>query len=76
MMSVIADSDMYILAGPLVLTFFISYAVADMFMDVFEIAILTILHCFVADEEMFNGRARYAQGDLTQWIDKNAATNG
>jgi hypothetical protein len=54
-----------------VVIFFISYVMADMFMDVFEIAIVAILHCFIADEEM-HGRARYASGGLSSWVDKNA----
>ena len=65
------EDDVYSYAGPLVLIFFIAYVLADMFMDVFEIAIVAILHCFVADEEM-NGTARYATGGLSSWVDKNA----
>jgi hypothetical protein len=57
------------------LIFVVSYVVADMFMDVFEIGILAILHCFVADEEMFGGRPRYAEGGLTAWVDQNGAAN-
>jgi hypothetical protein len=45
-----------------------------MFMDVFEISILAILHCFVADEEMFGGQPRHAEGGLTLWVDKNGGT--
>jgi hypothetical protein len=66
------EKDLYSVGGPLVLIFFISYVVSDMFMDVFEIAIMAILHCFVADEEMFDGRPRYAEGALTAWVNKNA----
>eukprot|EP00339_Tiarina_fusa_P022379 CAMPEP_0116997142 /NCGR_PEP_ID=MMETSP0472-20121206/690_1 /TAXON_ID=693140 ORGANISM="Tiarina fusus, Strain LIS" /NCGR_SAMPLE_ID=MMETSP0472 /ASSEMBLY_ACC=CAM_ASM_000603 /LENGTH=659 /DNA_ID=CAMNT_0004695951 /DNA_START=143 /DNA_END=2118 /DNA_ORIENTATION=+ len=57
-----AEVELYSYAGPVILIFIITYFVADMFMDVFEIGILTILHCFVADEEMFGGHARYAEG--------------
>jgi hypothetical protein len=67
------EIDLYSYAGPVLLIFVISYFVADMFMDVFEIGILTILHCFVADEEMFGGQARYAEGGLSSWVDKNGA---
>ena len=65
------EIPLYSYAGPVVLIFISSYFVADMFMDVFEIGILTILHCFVADEEMFGGRARYAEGGLSDFVDKN-----
>lgn len=43
-----------------------------MFMDIFDISILCILHCFVADEEMF-GTARYAEGSLKDFVDKHGA---
>jgi choline transporter-like protein 2/4/5 len=65
------EIDLYSYAGPVVLIFIVSYFVADMFMAVFEIGILAILHCFVADEEMFGGQPRYAEGGLTSWVDKN-----
>ena len=64
------EIDLYSNAGPVVFIFIISYVMADMFMDVFEIGIMTILHCFVADEEMFGGTPRYAEGNLKAWIDK------
>jgi hypothetical protein len=63
--------ELWSYAGPVVIIFIISYFVADMFMDVFDISILCILHCFVADEEMFDGRARYADGSLKEFVDKH-----
>jgi hypothetical protein len=30
---------------------------------------LTILQCFIADEEMFSPAERYAQNDLKEWLD-------
>jgi len=59
-------------AGPVVTVFILSYFISDMSLGVFDLSILTVLHCFVADEEMFGGRARYADGSLNDWIDKNA----
>jgi len=67
------EVNLHSFAGPVVLIFIISWFVADMFMDVFEIGILAILHCFVADEEMFGGSPRYAERTLTRWVDKNGA---
>jgi hypothetical protein len=32
-----------------------SYFVGDKFLDIFDMNTTTILHCFVADEEMFEG---------------------
>lgn len=57
-------------AGPLVAVFFISYIMSDIFMGVFDMSISTILHCFVADEEMFHGE--YAEGPLRIWIDRHS----
>lgn len=64
------ELELWSYAGPVTIIFIISYFVADMFMDVFDMSILAILHCFVADEEMFGGRARFADGTLSEWIDK------
>ena len=65
------ELDLYSYAGPVTVIFIISYFVSDMFMDVFDYSILAILHCFVADEEMFDGRARYADGGLNDFVDKH-----
>lgn len=40
--------------------------------SVFDMGTTTILHCFIADEEMFDGDECYAEGQLKAWIDKNA----
>ena len=62
-----AEDEINHVAGPLVVIFFISYIVSDIFMDVFNMGIKSILHCFVADEEMFGGE--YADGSLVRFID-------
>lgn len=62
-----AEAEIHHVAGPLLVIFFISYIVSDIFMDVFNMSIKTILHCFVADEEMFGGE--YADGALIKFID-------
>jgi hypothetical protein len=69
------EVELWSYAGPVVMTFILSYFVADMFMDVFDISILCILHCFVADEEMFDGRARYADGSLKDFVNTHGGTN-
>lgn len=69
MSSLIAD-ELSNLWGPTVLIFLMSYFVSDMFLDVFEMGISTILQCFIADEEMFDGDECFAEGDLQLWIDK------
>ena len=62
-----AEDEINHVAGPLVVIFFISYIVSDIFMGVFNMGIKSILHCFVADEEMFGGD--YAEGSLVRFID-------
>uniref|UniRef100_A0A7S1VN07 Choline transporter-like protein n=2 Tax=Grammatophora oceanica TaxID=210454 RepID=A0A7S1VN07_9STRA len=61
--------ELYSVAGPVVVVFIISYFISDMFMDIFDMGISTILQCFVADEEMFDGDTCYAEGELQKWID-------
>ena len=65
-----ADKEINHVAGPLVAIFLISYIVSDIFMGIFDMSISTILHCFVADEEMFGGE--YADGALVRWIDQHS----
>jgi hypothetical protein len=58
---------------PTLLICFISYFTAEMFNEVFGMAISTILQCFVADEEMFEVSERFAEGDLAKVIGKTNA---
>eukprot|EP00520_Triparma_pacifica_P009555 CAMPEP_0118643798 /NCGR_PEP_ID=MMETSP0785-20121206/6584_1 /TAXON_ID=91992 /ORGANISM="Bolidomonas pacifica, Strain CCMP 1866" /LENGTH=738 /DNA_ID=CAMNT_0006535487 /DNA_START=75 /DNA_END=2291 /DNA_ORIENTATION=- len=58
---------------PTLLVCFISYFTAEMFNEVFGMAISTILQCFVADEEMFEVAERFAEGDLAKMIGKTNA---
>lgn len=60
--------DLYSVAGPLALIFALSYFVGDIFLDIFDMSTTTVLHCFVADEEMFDGDECYAEGKLREWI--------
>ena len=57
------------LTGPTVVIFFMAYFVGDMFLDIFEMSTATILQCFIADEEMFDGADNYAEGELRTWLD-------
>lgn len=68
-MNELIGDELNSLAGPTVIVFIISYFVGDMFLDVFDMGISTVLQCFVADEEMFDGDGCYAEGDLKKWID-------
>ena len=55
---------------PTLLVCFVSYFTAEMFNEVFGMAISTILQCFIADEEMFEPDQRFAEGDLAQTVSK------
>ena len=55
--------------GPMAIIFLCSYWISDMFFDVYDMAISTILQCFIADEEMFPD-AVYAEGSLQRWVEK------
>jgi hypothetical protein len=66
------DTGVSDIVAPLVITFFISYWVACMFLDIFAMGIETILFCFIADEEMFDPEHRFAEGELTELIHATA----
>lgn len=73
---VLKDSDtLYSYGGPILFIFCISYFVASMFMSVFDTGILTILHCFVADEEMFDEASRYTDKNFQRWVDRQQQKN-
>jgi len=63
------DNLIHSAAGPAALVFVFAYVVGDLFLDIFEMATETILQCFIADEEMFDGDSGYADGDLRKWFD-------
>lgn len=60
------------IVAPLVVTWFISYWVSAMFIDILSMGIETILFCFIADEEMFPPEERFAEGELTEMIHATA----
>uniref|UniRef100_A0A7S2EQ30 Choline transporter-like protein n=1 Tax=Trieres chinensis TaxID=1514140 RepID=A0A7S2EQ30_TRICV len=58
--------------GPVVLIAIIGYFVGGTFMSVFDMGITTVLHCYVADREMFGEDGEsYAEGKLKEWIDES-----
>ncbi len=61
--------ELYSIGGPCALIFIMSYFVGDMFLSIFDMSTSTVLHCFVADEEMFDGDECYAEGKLRDWLD-------
>jgi len=58
-----------LLYTPLLFTLLISWNMAGVFIEIFAMAISTILQCFVADEEMFPNN-RFADGNLSGCIKK------
>ena len=54
----------------MIVIFCISFFLASMFMGVFDTSILTILHCFAADEEMFEENSKYTDKNFRKWIDE------
>ena len=73
----IGSSNVNGLVGPLVVVFVLSFFIANIFVEVFSMAISTILVCYCADEEMFPPEQRFADGSLRGAIKKTAqgATN-
>jgi len=67
------NEELYSVGGPVVVIFLISYWISDMFMDVLDMGIMTVLHCFIADEEMFDGEERYSEKDLKDYVDEYGA---
>ena len=62
------EEEVHSLYGPVIFAFLISYFVADMFMDVFDMSTSTILQCFIADEEMFSGDQNFADGKMRTFL--------
>uniref|UniRef100_A0A6V2WBV2 Choline transporter-like protein n=1 Tax=Heterosigma akashiwo TaxID=2829 RepID=A0A6V2WBV2_HETAK len=54
---------------PTAMTAALAYCVSKIFVETLSMVISTILQCFIADEEMFNGH--FAKGSLKEYIDKH-----
>ena len=68
-----AELDLYYIYAPVTMVMILSWFVASMFMNIFGMAISTILQCFVADEEMFDAGTRFADAELASFIDANGS---
>ena len=61
--------ELHSLVGPCIFVMFFSYCIAMMFMSVFDLGILTMLQCFIADEEMHpDPSERYATESLSSFV--------
>lgn len=49
----------------------IAFMTATMFMDVFHMAVDTVIMCYITDEEQNSGKAVFADTDLSAFIEKN-----
>ena len=67
------SDQLHTVAGPLGVIFIISYFISDIFMDVLSMGISTVLHCFIADEEMFEENQRYTDKSLKDYVDHYGA---
>ena len=67
------SGELYSLVSPTIFVGVLAYIVAGVFAELFSMTTLTILQCFIADEEMFTPEERYAQNELKTWIDSNGA---
>jgi choline transporter-like protein 2/4/5 len=67
------ELDLHYIYAPVTMVMILSWFVASMFMNIFGMAISTILQCFVADEEMFDSGTRFATSELASFIDSNGA---
>ena len=68
----IPSGNVHGIIAPLVFTFLLSYWVTSMFLEIYGMGIETILICFIADEEMFDVKDRFAEGELRSTIDKTS----
>ena len=57
--------------APTVLIMCIAFMTATMFMDVFHMAVDTVIMCYITDEEQNSGKAVFADTDLSAFIEKN-----
>ncbi|CAM9678464.1 unnamed protein product [Chrysoparadoxa australica] len=65
------EDELYSLVGPTIFVGILAYFVASAFANLFNMSTLTILQCFIADEEMFAPSQRFADNELKEWLDEN-----
>mmetsp|Transcript_36458 Transcript_36458/g.44568 ORF Transcript_36458/g.44568 Transcript_36458/m.44568 type:complete len:405 (+) Transcript_36458:2024-3238(+) len=76
LMDKVLGDELHSPVAPAVSVVVLSFFVGNMFMNVFSMVIATILQCFIADEEMFQGsEASYSSKSLRTYVDKNGNTS-
>jgi len=66
-------NEVHGLIGPMVVVIFLSYFTAAMFMDIFQMSADTIIMCFITDEEIHEGQAKYGNKELNGFIAEKGA---
>ncbi|TFJ84645.1 hypothetical protein NSK_004110 [Nannochloropsis salina CCMP1776] len=61
--------------GPTILVVILAWFTADMFCQIFSMAVSALLQAFIADEEMFGPGERYASTALAVYIDENGGSS-
>lgn len=60
--------------APVLFIVFLSFITASMFMNVFSMVTNTILQCFIADEEMFQGSDQsFSSNSLKAWVENDGS---
>jgi len=70
LMNAYIKDDVHSLYGPVIIISILAYVVADVFMDIFDVGVSTILQCFVVDEETYDGDECYAEAELKTWLEQ------
>eukprot|EP00640_Fibrocapsa_japonica_P000844 CAMPEP_0113952300 /NCGR_PEP_ID=MMETSP1339-20121228/90330_1 /TAXON_ID=94617 /ORGANISM="Fibrocapsa japonica" /LENGTH=739 /DNA_ID=CAMNT_0000960877 /DNA_START=109 /DNA_END=2330 /DNA_ORIENTATION=+ /assembly_acc=CAM_ASM_000762 len=63
------EEELNSLIVPTIFVMVLAWYISTKFAEIFGMAILTILQCFIADEEMFDPSQMYAHGELRDYID-------
>merc|ERR1712167_225171 len=72
-MNSMLDGELHSIMGPVISTFIVCYFTSGMFMGVFDMAMLTMLQCFVADEEIFQGGGDFTPEGLKAFVGAHGA---
>jgi hypothetical protein len=72
-MNYFLDDEIHSPIGPTILVVILAWFTADMFCEIFSMAVSALLQAFIADEEMFGPEDRYACAELSKYIDENGA---
>jgi len=68
------ETTLYSIYGICVLAGLLAWFVADMFTDVMEVGVTTILQCYLADEEILGGIGEYCPSELKVSSDRDRTT--